>query len=856
IQQAAARSEKWVPFTERVKISSTNIRLETIVPEKEEIFQVVIDLIKNSTRFKAFTISADVLEIFMQQFWYTIKKVQGTDSYEFLLANKKCTINADVFRKILDICPKVEGVNFIELPDDDATLAFLIELGYKGPIYKHTNMFVDHMHQPRRTLAAIINKCLSGKTASNDKLRKSRIDILWGILITRRRRDQDVKICHFPDSPKSSSDHFLKQHKSLSKLKYQHYHTIKDDGIVSRLKFVRTGEDYQEYGLPIPDVMLTDAIKQSESYQMFIKYSTGQIPPKKNRGKGPQGKKTIDTPVTDIDVFEESEPEPARKRTTSKIRVKKKAMISADDNIIPDQDVALELGKSISLTEAEEEEAARQVHATHARICSTPKEQEVADTMKALKESRKTIIRQPGSRGSSEGTGSKPGVPDESTIVSATSSEGTGAKPGVLNEEKVTTKEKVIFEWGSEQEKKKDDTHDDKSIDLEMTDDEETKDEFVHGEEQVNDDEDEEMTNAKVVDSDKDDEEVTDAAKADAKKTSEVKDDAKKTELPPTSSSLSVSSGFGDQFLKLSSDTSLVGTVKDTTDVEINSVLEVKIQSKVPHIQSPSILRVTVSVISKPPVLTLIQETPSATPVTTLPHPSVSTIPHLKIIDHSAEALATLLSQVSTIVDDYLGSRLSDALQKALHKHSADLTQKHSVKPALESSKIQIPTINLEQESKKIILEILKIKEQGEKQKMPKYTIKSTDKAALKEYDLKSALYQTMHANKSFNRNPANHRLYYALMEALIEDENAMDKGVDDTTKRRRTKESESSKKPSATKETPKGKAPSKGSKTGKSVSANELVEEPIAKVVMNDVGEDKVHDDDQPQDTSEPKTD
>ncbi|GJW00239.1 hypothetical protein Tco_1555490 [Tanacetum coccineum] len=107
--------------------------------------------------------------------------------------------------------------------------------------------------------------------------------------------------------------------------------------------------------------------------------------------------------------------------------------------------------------------------------------------------------------------------------------------------------------------------------------------------------------------------------------------------------------------------------------------------------------------------------------------------------------------------------------------------------------------------------------------------------AALKEYDLKSALYQSMHANKSFNRNPANHRLYHALMEELIKDENVIDKGVADTvkdhkrkhdddeeddddeddddedppagpnqdkkTKRIRTKESESSKKPSSTKD-------------------------------------------------------
>ncbi|GJW94175.1 hypothetical protein Tco_0173847 [Tanacetum coccineum] len=176
--RSKGRACERVPFTKRVKISSTNVRLETTLPQKEKTFQVVINLIKNSKCFKAFTISADVPEIFMQQLWYTIKKVQGTDSYEFLLANKKCVVNTDVFRMILDICLRVEGVDFTGVLDDDATLAFLIELGYKGPLYKHTNMFVDHMHQPWRTLAAIIKKSLSGKTASNDKLRKFIIDIL------------------------------------------------------------------------------------------------------------------------------------------------------------------------------------------------------------------------------------------------------------------------------------------------------------------------------------------------------------------------------------------------------------------------------------------------------------------------------------------------------------------------------------------------------------------------------------------------------------------------------------------------------------------------------------------------------
>ncbi|GJY50528.1 hypothetical protein Tco_0441375 [Tanacetum coccineum] len=92
--------------------------------------------------------------------------------------------------------------------------------------------------------------------------------------------------------------------------------------------------------------MLTEGIKQSEAYQTFIKYFTGLIPPKKSRGKGSQGKKSAITPKPS----------------------KKKVLISVDDNIIPEPDFALELGKSISLTEAKKEEAARRVHATHEHL--------------------------------------------------------------------------------------------------------------------------------------------------------------------------------------------------------------------------------------------------------------------------------------------------------------------------------------------------------------------------------------------------------------------------------------------------------------------------------------------------------
>ncbi|GJT85769.1 hypothetical protein Tco_0236245 [Tanacetum coccineum] len=256
--------------------------------------------------------------------------------------------------------------------------------------------------------------------------------------------------------------------------------------------------------------------------------------------KGSQGKKTVDASQETVDVFEESEPEPAKRRTTSRSVVKKKVTFFANDNIIPDLGVALELGKFTSINEAEEVEAARQVHATHARIVT----ESVPEPAKKKTGSRSTkksvVIQDTPSAPKSKPATSKPklkGVQSlspkeqEAQMIQeflmslqtslATSSEGTSTKPGVLDEEKVSTEEKVILEWGSEQEseyseedvseeeeidwidyeednKKKYDTNDDKSIDLEMTDDEETDDEVLQGKEQVNDDKDEEMLNAKV----------------------------------------------------------------------------------------------------------------------------------------------------------------------------------------------------------------------------------------------------------------------------------------------------------------------------------------------------------------------
>ncbi|GJY94328.1 hypothetical protein Tco_0510689 [Tanacetum coccineum] len=108
-------------------------------------------------------------------------------------------------------------------------------------------------------------------------------------------------------------------------------------------------------------------------------------------------------------------------------------------------------------------------------------------------------------------------------------------------------------------------------------------------------------------------------------------------------------------------------------------------------------------------------------------------------------------------------------MTEVLERHTADLIEKYSVLPGPES--IQ------NQESEKSPKEIIRIKREQGEEKQDSTLIRSTDKVDLEEFDLKSALFKHMNKIKSA------YHLYHALMEALIADEDAMDKEVADKVK-------------------------------------------------------------------------
>ncbi|GJU91719.1 hypothetical protein Tco_1304142 [Tanacetum coccineum] len=93
------------------------------------------------------------------------------------LDNKNFEIGVELFREILCICPRIPNKEFVAHPHDS--------LGNKGSLEFLSDMYVDHMYQPWRTFATIINKCVSGKTSGLYMLRQSKAQILWGLFFKK-----------------------------------------------------------------------------------------------------------------------------------------------------------------------------------------------------------------------------------------------------------------------------------------------------------------------------------------------------------------------------------------------------------------------------------------------------------------------------------------------------------------------------------------------------------------------------------------------------------------------------------------------------------------------------------------------
>nr|GFA66790.1 hypothetical protein [Tanacetum cinerariifolium] len=184
------------------------------------------------------------------------------------------------------ICPKLHNQDFVEPPLEEEFVTFIQELGYSGKCDILSAIHTDQMHQPWRTFAAIINRCISRKTKRLDKLRESRAQILE---ISSARKEH----MPYPRFTKVIINHFISKDKTISIRNMINLHTIRDD-------------------------LLLD-IKDSKAYKTYYDFATRKTTPKKARKY-----KKVASPSRKLSIVLEEEPavkpkkanKPAKKSTT------------------------------------------------------------------------------------------------------------------------------------------------------------------------------------------------------------------------------------------------------------------------------------------------------------------------------------------------------------------------------------------------------------------------------------------------------------------------------------------------------------------------------------------------------------
>nr|GEV38280.1 uncharacterized mitochondrial protein AtMg00810-like [Tanacetum cinerariifolium] len=144
IDQQVAMDEALVPHAKRLRIGRSNFRLLSDISSKESTLQLVYDVMRLSPFFKAFLVTADVSDIYMQEFLAT--SIVHHHSIRFKMDNKKHIVNLKSFRDMLHIYPRLPHQPFVEPPFEEEILVEHKDTKKSNEMYypRYTKVIIYH----------------------------------------------------------------------------------------------------------------------------------------------------------------------------------------------------------------------------------------------------------------------------------------------------------------------------------------------------------------------------------------------------------------------------------------------------------------------------------------------------------------------------------------------------------------------------------------------------------------------------------------------------------------------------------------------------------------------------------------
>ncbi|GKD96712.1 hypothetical protein Tco_1380609, partial [Tanacetum coccineum] len=95
-----------VLVNEQVKIAASNFIIALEKTQPDVIYTVCLEILKQYSFYNALIATVYALEIYMQQFWYTVVYDVTTKAYLFKIDDHAFEVNVELIREALRITPK------------------------------------------------------------------------------------------------------------------------------------------------------------------------------------------------------------------------------------------------------------------------------------------------------------------------------------------------------------------------------------------------------------------------------------------------------------------------------------------------------------------------------------------------------------------------------------------------------------------------------------------------------------------------------------------------------------------------------------------------------------------------------
>ncbi|GKB64887.1 hypothetical protein Tco_0921073 [Tanacetum coccineum] len=221
-------NEKILPFTAWVPIGKSNYVLDLQKKQKNQIFQIFVDILQNINFFRAFTASA-------------------------LLDETRFVSDANLLREALEITPINQAHQFVSPPSGDAIMDFVNELGYTEGIITSTN--VDYVELMWEKFVQAIQTFLTDNAnlgSPTKKCRKEKPHVIPYCRLTK------LSICHL------GRIHNIHQRSASL------FYLAEKEPKLGNLKFVSKGEVDEVFGMLITNELISNNIRNAPYYNAYL----------------------------------------------------------------------------------------------------------------------------------------------------------------------------------------------------------------------------------------------------------------------------------------------------------------------------------------------------------------------------------------------------------------------------------------------------------------------------------------------------------------------------------------------------------------------------------------------------------